>query len=108
MNSIDLNRIYYACRLTVLRFRSEQKLTQETLAERSGLTRQYISILETEGRNPQCDILYKLDCGFELPFGAIAAEIAKQYVQMTPRYAAVAEKNSVVWKTGKKTKKKRT
>lgn len=107
MSPIDLNRIYCACRLTILRFRSGQNLTQEILAERSGLSRQYISILETEGRNPQCDILYKLDRGFELPLGAVAAEIAKQYVQASPRYAAVAEKNSAVWKTGKNSKKKR-
>lgn len=42
------------------RIRREKGLTQEQLAERSGLSQQYISGLERGGRNPTVVTLYEL------------------------------------------------
>jgi transcriptional regulator with XRE-family HTH domain len=44
----------------VRRFRLESGLTQESFAERSGLSQQYISGLEGGGRNPTVVTLYEL------------------------------------------------
>lgn len=44
------------------RIRKEMKLTQEQLAERSGLSQQYISELETGKRNPTIVTIYELAC----------------------------------------------
>lgn len=43
-----------------LRIRKERGLTQEQLAERSGLSQQYISGLEQGRRNPTIVTLYEL------------------------------------------------
>lgn len=44
----------------VARLRREKDLTQEALAERSGLSQQYISGLERGRRNPTVITLYEL------------------------------------------------
>ena len=44
----------------VARLRREKDLTQEALAERSGLSQQYISGLERGQRNPTVITLYEL------------------------------------------------
>jgi transcriptional regulator with XRE-family HTH domain len=108
MTPIDLHRIENACRLTILRLRSECRITQEKLAERTGLSRQYISRVGTLGKRPQPDILYRFDLGFGLPLGTCFSEMTKLYIASIPHYSAVAEKKSVVWKTGKKSEKSRS
>lgn len=42
------------------RIRKERGLTQEQLAERSGLSQQYLSGLERGGRNPTIVTLYEI------------------------------------------------
>lgn len=44
------------------RIRKDMKLTQEQLADRSGLSQQYISELETGKRNPTIVTIYELAC----------------------------------------------
>lgn len=44
------------------RIRKERGLTQEALAEKSGLSQQYISGLENGLRNPTIVTLYELAC----------------------------------------------
>lgn len=44
------------------RIRKEKGLTQEALAEKSGLSQQYISGLENGQRNPTIVTIYELAC----------------------------------------------
>lgn len=44
------------------RIRREKQLTQEELAERSGLSQQYISGLERGQRNPTIVTVYEIAC----------------------------------------------
>ena len=44
------------------RIRREKQLTQEQLAERSGLSQQYISGLERGQRNPTIVTVYEIAC----------------------------------------------
>lgn len=44
------------------RIRREKQLTQEQLAERSGLSQQYISGLESGRRNPTIVTVYEIAC----------------------------------------------
>ncbi|GHH98634.1 helix-turn-helix domain-containing protein [Neobacillus kokaensis] len=46
--------------------RKTLKLTQEELAERSGLNRTYISLLEREGRRPSFETIVSLAYGFQM------------------------------------------
>ena len=48
------------------RIRKERGLTQEALAERSGLSQQNISRLDNGQRNPTIVTLYELACALEV------------------------------------------
>ncbi|MEP7349771.1 MAG: helix-turn-helix transcriptional regulator [Sphingorhabdus sp.] len=48
------------------RIRKEKGLTQEALAEKSGLSQQYISGLENGQRNPTIVTLYELGCALNV------------------------------------------
>lgn len=48
------------------RIRREKGLTQEALAEKSGLSQQYISGLENGLRNPTIVTLYELACALDV------------------------------------------
>lgn len=48
------------------RIRREKQLTQEQLAERSGLSQQYISGLESGRRNPTIVTVYEIACALEV------------------------------------------
>jgi transcriptional regulator with XRE-family HTH domain len=47
------------------RIRKEKGLTQEALAEKSGLSQQYISGLENGQRNPTIVTIYELACALD-------------------------------------------
>lgn len=55
------------------RIRREKGLTQEELAERSGLSQQYLSGLERGRRNPTVITLYELSQALEVSHVALVA-----------------------------------
>ena len=58
-------------------FRDSQGLSQQELATRSGLTRQYISLLERQERIPRLDTLLALSQGLDLPLATLCGEIER-------------------------------
>ncbi len=58
-------------------FRDSQGLSQQELATRSGLTRQYISLLERQERIPRLDTLLALSQGLGLPLATLCGEIER-------------------------------
>ena len=59
---------------TVRRHRESAKLSQEELADRAGLHRTYISLLERGRRNPSVDALGKIAGALGVPASRLLAE----------------------------------
>ena len=59
--------------------RDSQGLSQQELAMRSGLTRQYISLLERQKRIPRLDTLLALSQGLGLPLATLCGEIERMH-----------------------------
>ena len=57
--------------------RDELELTQEDLAEKSGLHRTYISDIERGARNPSLVIIEKLATALELQLSALFASVGE-------------------------------
>ena len=55
--------------------RRERELTQEELAEESGLSDRYIRSLESETAQPSASALYRLSRALEVPMDELITEI---------------------------------
>lgn len=63
---------------TVRRRRREQGISQEELADRAGLHRTFISMIERGVRNPSLDVVYKLADALETTAAALVGEADAQ------------------------------
>lgn len=64
----------------ISKYRSEKKMSQETLATLSGLDRTYISLLERGKRNPTLKTIFKLAKALEvLPSECVKELEEKEY-----------------------------
>ena len=59
--------------------RREKALTQEKLAERSGLSDRYIRSLENETAQPSADVLYRISRALEVPMDDLMTTGIRQY-----------------------------
>ncbi len=100
-------QIKEACKNTLIHFRGLCGMTQEQLSERSDITRQHISRLETAQKNPRLDTFVGLADGLGVPLPEFFAEFLKQYQQLQPvslNLKKVAQ-SGPVWKTDRPKKK---
>jgi transcriptional regulator with XRE-family HTH domain len=92
-------------------FRDTKGLSQRDLAIRSGLTRQYISMVERQKRLPGLDTLIALSQGLGIPLAELCGEIERllQHYQVhrpqskteSPDLSIAADSGRVGWKTAK-------
>lgn len=61
----------------IRRHRRARKLSQEQLAERAELHRNYVGYLERGERNPSAKTLFQIARALELPIGALLAGIGE-------------------------------
>ncbi|MDX1683206.1 MAG: helix-turn-helix transcriptional regulator [Phycisphaeraceae bacterium] len=59
--------------------RSKAGLTQQELADRAGVTREYVSMLERSRRQPTVDVLLRLCKALSTPASEIVAALEKDY-----------------------------
>jgi transcriptional regulator with XRE-family HTH domain len=71
------NPVLVALGMNVRALREQKKLTQEALAERSGLDPSYISGIERAVRNPSIVSLARLANGLGCPVSEVCRAIAK-------------------------------
>lgn len=102
----DKDRIKEACKNTLIQLRGTRSLTQEVLSDRSGVTRQHISRLETAQKVPRLDTLAALSNGFGIPFSEFLTTFLEQYETLLPVTFKKAASSAPVWKTGAAKKKK--
>ncbi|MDR1760533.1 MAG: helix-turn-helix transcriptional regulator [Fibrobacter sp.] len=103
-------QIKEACKNTLIHFRGNCGMTQEQLAERSDITRQHISRLETAQKIPRVDTFVVLADGLGVPLPEFFAEFLAQYQQLQPasfNLKKVAQ-SGPVWKTDRPKQKKAT
>jgi transcriptional regulator with XRE-family HTH domain len=62
----------------ILKYRSEKKISQETLATLSGLDRTYISLLERGKRNPTLKTIFKLAKALEVLPSVLVRELEEE------------------------------
>lgn len=58
--------------------RREKALTQEKLAEQSGLSDRYIRSLECEAAQPSASVLYRISQALEVPMDDLMTAIGRQ------------------------------
>ena len=59
--------------------RREKAMTQEKLAEQSGLSDRYIRSLENEAAQPSASVLYRISQALEVPMDDLMTAGARQY-----------------------------
>ena len=59
--------------------RREKELTQEKLAEESGLSDRYIRCLESESAQPSASALYRLSRALEVPMDELITAILEEH-----------------------------
>ena len=81
MPRMKKNPVLIALGKNVSELRNKKDLTQEQLAERSGLDPSYISGIERGVRNPSVLSLVRLASGFEVPVSEVCSGLSKQTKQ---------------------------
>lgn len=64
--------------------RAELGITQEDLADKSGLDRGYVSLIEVGQKQPTLSVLFRLAYGLDLTFSELAARVERRYGRHTP------------------------
>ena len=67
---------------TLLRFRSEKKLTHEALAELSGLHPTTLSLLERGKRQPSLGTIFQLAAGLKVEPSELICEVQKLHPRL--------------------------
>lgn len=83
--------------------RKEQRLTQEALANKLGISTAYVSQIENGQRNPSYSLLIKLSSALDAPISYFLGtqdsslrEPSAQLIQTAVRYLSAEEKNKVI------------
>lgn len=103
---VDCSLLGQALQHVLCAYRAEKGMSQQALADRSGLTRQYISYVETQKRIPGLITLIQLSEGFGITLEELCGEIERMMLhyshhrpikEMQPDEAA--DSGTVTWKT---------
>lgn len=75
MDQEETKALHRAFAVTLRRLREAAGLSQEALADKSGLDRSYISLLERSQRQPTINTLFILASAFDLSLSQLATRI---------------------------------
>jgi len=73
----DTTYLGQALQHAICAIRAEKGLTQQELAERSGLSRQYISLVERQKRVPGLETVFAISQGLGVSFATLCGEIER-------------------------------